>query len=282
MKYLHPLVIFVYFIIVISLAMTVNNPVCTGISIAGAAALMIRLKGIHNIKKGILTLIPLILVTAVINPLFSHEGLTVLGYFPDGNPLTLESVLYGINMSAVFMSVILWFVSVNEIMTTERIMYVLGRVMPVLALTFSMILKLIPLIRKHIKETREVNRVLCMHADRTVSSRIKEGMESLSSSLTWVLDDSAATADSMKCRGYGMPGRTSYTRYIFTEKDGAWLIVIILLLCSFLYGNYMDYIYWQFYPNMLCGFYGVRSILVYVIYAVICCVPSVIWERRPG
>lgn len=282
MKYLHPLVILVYFIFVIGLAMIISNPICTIISLTGALALTTRLKGMHGIRKGIFALIPLILVTALINPLFSHQGITILAYFPNGNPLTLESILYGINMSAVFLSVILWFVSVNEIMSSERIMYVLGRIMPVLALTFSMILKFIPLIRKHIKETREVNRVLRGDSQNSMYDKIKEGISDLSSSLTWILDDSVMTADSMKCRGYGLPGRTSYTRYVFTKADAMWLIFLIVLMCALLFGYHMDYIYWQFYPYILGEYYGALSVLMYVVYVILCFVPSVIWERRVG
>lgn len=282
MKYLHPLVILVYFIFVIGLAMIISNPICTIISVTGALALTTRLKGMHGIRKGVFAFIPLILVTAIINPLFSHQGITILAYFPNGNPLTLESILYGVNMSAVFLSVILWFVSVNEIMTSERIMYVLGRVMPVLALTFSMILKFIPLIRKHIIETREVNKVLRGDSYSSMYDKVKEGISDLSSSLTWILDDSVVTADSMKCRGYGLPGRTSYTRYVFAKADGMWLIFLIILMCVFLYGYYMDFVYWQFYPYVFGEFHGTLSVLMYVVYVILCFVPSVIWERRVG
>lgn len=41
-------------------------------------------------------LLPLMLLAAVVNPLVSHQGVTVLFRFPSGNACTLESVLYGI------------------------------------------------------------------------------------------------------------------------------------------------------------------------------------------
>lgn len=42
------------------------------------------------------TRLALFAVTAAVNPAFSHEGRTILRYLPSGNPLTLESILYGI------------------------------------------------------------------------------------------------------------------------------------------------------------------------------------------
>ena len=36
------------------------------------------------------------LLAAVVNPAFVHQGVTILTYLPSGNPLTLESILYGL------------------------------------------------------------------------------------------------------------------------------------------------------------------------------------------
>ena len=37
-------------------------------------------------------LLPMLLLAAVVNPAFNHEGATLLTYLPSGNPLTLESM----------------------------------------------------------------------------------------------------------------------------------------------------------------------------------------------
>ena len=50
-------------------------------------------------KKAILSdmgfYLPLFLLVAVTNPLFSHNGVTPL-FFMNGNPVTLEAVVYGV------------------------------------------------------------------------------------------------------------------------------------------------------------------------------------------
>ena len=38
----------------------------------------------------------MILLIVLVNPVFNHEGMTILTYFPWDNPLTLESIVYGI------------------------------------------------------------------------------------------------------------------------------------------------------------------------------------------
>ena len=79
---------------------------------------------------------PLLLFSAVLNPLFNHEGATILTYLPDGNPLTLESMLYGVSAAAMMVTVILWFSCYNSVMTSDKFLYLFGRVIPALSLLF--------------------------------------------------------------------------------------------------------------------------------------------------
>jgi len=270
MVFLHPLATLVYYISVIGLTMLINNPICTGIAIVGSLVHLIMVKGTDNMGKTAIMLIPMVLITAAINPLFSHEGVTVLGVFPSGNILTLESVLYGLNMSAILLAVVLWFVSVNVIMTAERIRYVLGRVFPVLALTFSMTLHFIPRIRKHIIKVSEVKRVMYGNGANSLKNRIT----GLTQSFTWILNDSVDTADSMRCRGYGLAGRSSYSRYIFRTTDGIWIGLVIILTAYVIWGVLGDHIYWQYYPYVKCGYNGFSTISVYIAYVMLCLLPT--------
>ncbi len=47
----------------------------------------------------------------------------------------------------------------------------------------------------------------------------------VSITVTWALESALDTASSMKSRGYGLRGRTSYTRFLWTRRD--------LFLCGF-------------------------------------------------
>ena len=81
---------------------------------------------------------------ALVNPAFNHEGATILTYLPSGNPLTLESMLYGAAAAVMLASVVLWFSSYNEVMTSDKFVYLFGRVIPALSLVLSMSLRFIP------------------------------------------------------------------------------------------------------------------------------------------
>ena len=80
-----------YFVLVIGMTMFLNHPVCLGISLVGALAYSIYLKGKKAVRFNLAYMLPLLVITALINPAFSHQGVTILAYLPSGNPLTLES-----------------------------------------------------------------------------------------------------------------------------------------------------------------------------------------------
>lgn len=279
MKQLHPLVSVVYYLTILLITMMVDNPICVVISITGGVISIAVNKGIEGTCKSLLWFLPIILITAVINPLFSHEGITIIGYFHNGNPITLESIWYGVGMAGVLAAVILWFVSVNEIMTTEKIMYLFGRLTPSLAIVFALALRITPRFAAHVKQVYDIRRLVYKASGTTGLAGIKCASEALSASVTWILDDSLHTAESMKCRGYGLPGRKAYSRYIFRRYDAIWLMVIILLFLYIMHGFINGNVYWQYYPYISGSLNEVNAIGVFVAYIFLCLSPSFLIKR---
>ena len=85
----HPAVNFLYFTLVIGFSMALNHPLAQGISLVCAAAYAVQAEGKKAVLFTLKWCLPMILLTAFMNPAFSHEGITILLYFPTGNPLTL-------------------------------------------------------------------------------------------------------------------------------------------------------------------------------------------------
>ena len=98
----HPFVNFIYFSLVIGFSLALIHPLSQIISLVCAIAYCVSVSG----KKSVLFLLkyclPMVLLTAFINPAFNHEGTTILLYFSNGNPLTLESILYGFVMKRIY------------------------------------------------------------------------------------------------------------------------------------------------------------------------------------
>lgn len=84
-------------------------------------------------------MLPSCLLMAIINPLFSHAGATMLFYMKDGNPVTLESILYGIGAGVMLAGVVSWFSVFNVVMTSDKFMYLFGKAIPAASLLLSMV-----------------------------------------------------------------------------------------------------------------------------------------------
>ena len=92
----HPAVNFLYFALVLAFSMCLMHPACLVISLTGACCYLTGLYGLRELGRSARWLIPMALLAAVVNPAFVHQGVTILTYLPSGNPLTLESILYGL------------------------------------------------------------------------------------------------------------------------------------------------------------------------------------------
>ena len=82
----HPLINFIYFTAVIVFSMIFVHPICLVTSLLCSVMYSIILNG-KKALKFIVMLLPLMLISALINPAFNHEGVTVIAYLPSGNPL---------------------------------------------------------------------------------------------------------------------------------------------------------------------------------------------------
>ena len=116
----HPTINFLYFALVLLFSMCLMHPVYLAISLTGELAYDIYLKGRKAARFAVMGLLPMAVFAALVNPAFNHEGATILTYLPSGNPLTLESMLYGAAAAVMLASVVLWFSSYNEVMTSDK------------------------------------------------------------------------------------------------------------------------------------------------------------------
>ena len=86
----HPLVNFLYFSLVLGFSMALNHPLAQGISLFCAILYGVQTEGKKAVLFAFRWCLPILLLTAFMNPAFNHEGKTILLYFPTGNPLTLD------------------------------------------------------------------------------------------------------------------------------------------------------------------------------------------------
>ncbi len=282
-KTYHPIVNFVYFVLVIGFSCFFLHPVCLCISLASGFTYSVMLKGKKAIKTNLIYMLPMLLLMAIINPLFNHEGVTVIKYFPSGNPLTLESIVYGLCAATMIVSVICHFSCYNEVMTSDKFIYLFGKIIPAMSLIISMTLRFVPKFSAQLKVVANAQR--CMGRDvsnGSIIKRAKNGLNILSIMTTWSLENAIETADSMKSRGYGNPGRTAFSIFTFDKRDRKALICILLLGIYTLVGNLMGGMYFAYFPSMKAADISIFGISVFLAYLLLCVCPIIIeiWEVR--
>ena len=95
-EYWHPFTQIIYYIVLIMITVCFMHPVVIALTLLAGLSLGFIMGRQKFLRVLFGMFVPVILLGIIINPLFSHEGITILRYFPDGNPLTLESIIYGI------------------------------------------------------------------------------------------------------------------------------------------------------------------------------------------
>lgn len=272
----HPAISMLFFVLVIGLTMFLNHPVCLGISLVCALTYSIFLKGKKAVRFNLVYMLPLLVITALINPAFSHQGVTVLTYLPSGNPLTLESVLYGIFAAFLLITVIAWFSCFNAVMTSDKFVYLFGRIIPALSLVLSMSLRFVPRFTAQIKVISNAQK--CVGRDVSnggLIKRAKHGIKILSILVTWALENAIDTADSMKDRGYGLPGRTAFSIYRFDRRDKTALLYLLLCGGGVVAGMFAGKLKFVYMPILSGAEFDLWQAGIFVLYLTLCAMPVV-------
>ncbi len=276
-KTYHPIVNFTYFLFVIGFSCFFMHPVCLSISLISGFTYSVMLKGKKRVKINLIYMLPTLIIMALINPAFNHEGITVIKYLPSGNPLTAESIVYGLCAAIMIVSVICHFSCYNEIMTSDKFIYLFGKIIPAMSLIISMTLRFVPKFTAQLKVVTNAQR--CMGRDISNGSIIKRtkcGLNILSIMTTWSLENAIETADSMKSRGYGIPGRTAFSIFTFNKRDKKALICILLLGIYTLVGNLMGGMHFIFFPSVKSAAISPFGISVFLAYLLLCICPIII------
>lgn len=281
-KGLHPFVNFLYFVLVIGFSMLLMHPLCLAISFVCAFLSLAAIKGRHAAAKAFLFMLPMLLAAAAANPLFSHKGITVIAYFPSGNPLTAEAVAYGFAAAAVIGSITVWFQIFNVVMTSDKLICLFGKAAPSLSLIFSMTLRFVPRFYAQTKKVAEAQRFLgCDLKTGSIISRGKSGLKILSAMISWALENAVDTADSMKARGYGLRGRTSYSLYKLGKSDMAALCFFMAAGLYISVGCLKGAAECSFYPSIEIDM-SAYTVSVLFCYFLLCIYPAMnaAWEER--
>lgn len=291
----HPLVNVLFFISIIAFGMLLRHPVYLVISFISSTAYYLKLSGKDGRKTVFRFLLPMLLFVVIINSFFNHYGVTTLFILPSGNNFTFEALVMGIVSGITVVSVIQWFFCCNEVVTEDKFMHIFGRILPKGALVVSMILRFVPLYRRRYKEISQARKCMGLNGTDSFICKMKNTFKNIGILVSWSFENAIETSDSMKARGYGLKGRTYYSRFQWHTGDTLALILLVLFDALIIFGLVRNSAYCIYNPyviinqpseigttyiinelNLTINPFGFLSIISLIAFTLLCFLPLTI------
>ena len=226
----HPAVNFIFFFAVIAGTILFQHPVFLLISFACAYLYSVKRNGWKAVVFNSL-LLPLAAAFALYYSSYNHFGITVLQQNMIGNNITLESLVYGFVLGMTVAGVLIWFSCVFRIFTTDKVVYLFGKLSPRLSLFLAILLRMVPRIKKEAKRINTAQRGIGRGVDQgNLFRRIHNGIRIFSMLITWTIDSLTVASESMRSRGSALRGRTAFSIYRFDNRDRAFVVSLFVCL----------------------------------------------------
>lgn len=226
----HPAVNFIYFAGVIAGTIAFQHPVFLVISFLCAFAYSIKRNGWKALVFN-LVLLPLIVAFALYYSSYHHFGITVLEQNMIGNNMTLESLVYGFVLGAAVAGALMWFSCVFSVFTTDKVVYLFGKVSPRLSLFLAIVLRMIPRIKKEAKKINTAQKGIGRGVSQgNFFQRLKNCIRIFSMLITWTIESLTTASESMRSRGSSLRGRKAFSIYRFDDRDRAYVVGMFLCL----------------------------------------------------
>ncbi len=255
----HPLSCMLYILAVMGITIFTRSPVLIAESLAGAAALLLLCRKGQLLWWGAAAAA----ACAVTNPLFSHSGDTALFFIGDA-AYTLEALVYGGIFGGMLAAVCGWSVLAARFVTSDKYIWLFGRILPVSGLVLSSSLRLIPLFLRRIRDFS------------AGEDTLRGKLSAFSASLGYSAEQSMESADSMRARGYGTARRTSFSIYRFGAREllqfsiiaSAGIVSAAAMVCGG--GEYSCY------PRLSELSFGMADVLLYIFFGILCLLPTAV------
>jgi energy-coupling factor transport system permease protein len=270
----HTAVAVVCFAAIIGISMFAVHPVYATISLAGALLFSSVARGRTATMAGLRWELPLVALVALVNPLFSASGSTLIARWGPVR-IYLESFAFGATMGVLMVAVIVWFEDAAAVLTQDRLLSLCSGHARTLPLMMSIAAQLVPQL---IARSRAVGAVsaACTAAgggsgDGDERDERAGLIRTSTMLLDWSLGESLARSDAMRARGWESGHvRTSYRLERFRGSDAVCAGALVALFALSAYLAWVACSRWSFFPAMpRLGFWW-----GYVPFALLALVPT--------
>lgn len=269
----HPTINLIYFASVITCTICFKQPVFLLVSFVCSFVYSVKLGGIKALIFN-LVLIPLAAGYSLWYSYYNHFGITPLRQNFIGNSITLEALVYGAVIGTVAASVLMWFSCVHKVFSTDKVIYLFGRISPKLSLFMAIILRTVPRVKARAKKINTAQKSIGRGSNQgNLFRRLLNVLRQMSILLTWSIENFVEVSDSMRCRGYGLKGRTAFSIYRFDNRDRSFVVCLFWCLSLILAAVLLDQVNIQYNPSIVLNRITPMSSVFYLAYAFFCLLP---------
>lgn len=265
----HPAVNFIYFAAVIAGTILFQHPVFLAVSFLCGFLYSIKRNGIKALVFNT-ALLAFVAAFALYYSSFNHFGVTVLQQNFIGNSMTLEALVYGFVLGFVVAGVVIWFSCVFSVFTTDKVVYLFGKVSPRLSLFLAILLRMVPRIKKEARKINTAQQAIGRGANQgNLWQRARNCIRIFSMLITWTVDSLTVASESMGSRGSSLRGRKAFSIYRFDNRDRAYVVALFfcltLTVMAVILGQttmvYDPVIIWNPPRPIFCAGYGVLCLM---------------------
>ena len=264
--------VFIYYLCVMLPIMFFQTPLLGVTGLLSGFLYYIVKNGSRGLKN-VLWIFIVPLVGTIINPLFMHNGVTVLFVLND-NPITLEAMLFGLTSGTMIAAILMWFASFNQIMTSDKLLYIFGSVSPKVALILSMTFRYIPLYRQQITKTNNAQKAMGLYKEDNLIDKLRGGIRVFSVMVTWALENGVITADSMTARGYGIGKRSRFAIFKWEKHDYTLLAFSLAFLVLVGASGFAGKFSIEWYPAIVVAESTLLKWLSFAAFILLCLIPD--------
>lgn len=269
----HPAVNFIYFATVILGMLTFQHPVFLAIAFGCAFIYSVKRNGWKAVVFN-LALLPLVAAFALYYSSYTHFGVTVLRQNFIGNNMTLESLVYGFVLGLSVAGVMIWFSCVYSVFSSDKVVYLFGKVSPRLSLFLAILLRMVPRIKNEAKRINTAQHGIGRGTGQgNLYQRLRNCIRIISMLITWTIESLTTASESMQSRGSSLRGRSAFSIYRFDNRDRAYVITQFACLTVILMGIMLRQMDMQYDPRIVFPAITPMSHLFFGGYAVLCLMP---------
>lgn len=271
----HPITSFVFFALAFLVAAFSEDPVIRFILLCSFCLYSFLLTGARRGLSDVCFYFLLLLMVSLVNPMFSHNGKTPL-FFLNGNPVTLEAVLYGVSIGVSVIGMMYICKCLSYVMSEDKIYFLIGRASPTFALMLSMTLRFVPLFKERFKKTSDAQKTLGIYSSDSKTDRLRLAVSTFTGVVSQSLERSVEVSSSMKARGYASGKRTFYARFVFSPSDTILLVTVCVLALPLVALMLCGVLQFDFYPEITHLRFDAVRIYAYTSAALFGLLPSLL------